>query len=145
MNRAAAFRCRYHAALSPAAPPPMMTTCAAFSLLLLKVSASDSADVADRRILMHKLHQAPHVLDWRLRQDAMPDIEDISRAPSHLFEDMLRARLKRLPRREQRHRIKVSLQGNIVAQAAARIRHLDAPVHADDGASRVAQLLQHAT
>src|SRR5260221_6508069 len=121
--------CRYHAALSPAIPPPMITT---------RFVSDFGAGV-----FMHEFNQSFYVVQRRSGQDAMPQIEDMSRPPAHLIQHGLRARLEFGPGGKERHGVQVALNAHFAAQAIPGGIKINAPVHADHITACVTQEFEH--
>ena len=98
------------------------------------------SDGATRRVDVLREHL--HVLDRRGRQDAVPEIEDVTRPAADAREDVVG--LLEHPRRraEQQRRIEIALDAAVGADARPRLVDRDAPVGADDVAARLAQLFE---
>src|SRR4029079_1091178 len=79
---------------------------------------------------MHRLDERRDVLRGRVLRYAMAEVEDVARAGAEGLEDAQRLALDRLGRREERHRIHVSLQGDFRAHAPTRFPDIRLPVDA---------------
>src|SRR3989440_1872598 len=81
-------------------------------------------------------HDALQRLDRRLRQHAVPEVEDVAGAARGPVEHVPHPLLERGERREQRRGIQVPLNRPVGADALPRDVEGNAPVHADDVAAR---------
>src|ERR1700687_4286181 len=87
-------------------------------------------------MFLHKTSQVLHVLDGRLRQDSMAEVEDMTGPLTRTAQDIFRARLQFLPAGEEQHRIQVTLHRTTVFQAAPALVEWDAPIESDYFGSR---------
>src|SRR5260221_3051476 len=94
-------------------------------------------------IFMHEFDQSFYVVQWRSGQDAMPQIEDMSRPSAHLIQDGLRARLEFGPGRKERYRVEVALDAYVAAKTIPGGIKVDAPVHANHITTCVTQEFKH--
>src|SRR5208282_6044260 len=78
----------------------------------------------------HPSHQAFHMLEGRLRQDAMAEIEDM-RAGLESLEDALDVLVETGAAGDQRQRVEIALQGEAFGQRGDGDPWLDARVEAD--------------
>ena len=78
------------------------------------------------------------VIDRRFGQDAVAEIEDVAGASGGLIENHLgtAANFGRLG--EQRDRIEITLNGDIVAEPRPGLGEIDAPIETDDIAAGLA-------
>src|SRR5260370_32753668 len=82
-------------------------------------------------IFLHKASQILHVLDRRLRQNAMTEIENVSRPAPGAPQNSLGARLQFCPAGEEQNRIQIALHGAAKFQAAPALVKQNAPVEPD--------------
>src|SRR5581483_7222601 len=78
----------------------------------LKLSSSPCPRVflsLGRRMLVHELGQPRHVLDRRLGEDAVPEVEDVPRAAGGALENIGGAALDLGPGSEQHVRVEIAL------------------------------------
>ncbi len=92
---------------------------------------------------MHKLHQRRHMLHRRLRQNAVPQVEDMSGATAGPLQHICGPAFDLGEGGEQRYRVQVALDGDVVAQPAPGIVQVDAPIDADYIAAGLLHQLQH--
>ena len=71
------------------------------------------------------LRQVLHVVHRRVRQNAVAQIEDVSRARIGQPQNVLGALLHFAPRREQQHRIEIALHGVIVPDRLSSLRRAE--------------------
>src|SRR6202011_4339906 len=79
-------------------------------------------------MFLYKASQTLHVLDRRLRQNAMAEIENVSRPSAGTPQNFVRARLQFFPAGEEQNRIQIALHGAAKFQAAPAIVKRNAPV-----------------
>src|SRR5260370_3771319 len=79
-------------------------------------------------MFLYKASQILHVLDRRLWQNAMAEIENVSRPSAGTPQNFLRARLQFLPAGEEQNRIQIALHGAAKFQAAPAFVKRNAPV-----------------
>src|SRR5256885_4978914 len=84
---------------------------------------------------MDPVHDALQRLDRRLRQHAVPEVEDVAGAARGPVEHVAHPLLERGERREQRRGIEVPLNRPVGADALPRDVEGNPPVHADDVAA----------
>jgi len=89
---------------------------------------------------MYPVHDALQRLDRRLREHAVPEVEDVARAARGPVEHVADSLLELGERREQRRRIEVSLNRPVGTDALPRDVEGNAPVHADDVAARAREV-----
>src|ERR1700680_737684 len=79
-------------------------------------------------MFLYKASQILHVLDRRLWQNAMAEIENVSRPSAGTPQNLLRARLQFAPAGEEQNRIQIALHGTPKFQAAPAFIKRNAPV-----------------
>src|SRR2546426_897052 len=90
--------------------------------------------------LAHHLHYGLHVIDRRLGQNAVPQVEDVARTSTGALQQLGHAHLQLRKRCEQRRRIEIPLDGGAIADVHPRLVDVDAPVDAHYIAARRVQL-----
>ena len=73
---------------------------------------------------MHHLSHGLHVLDRRIRENAMTEVEEMTGPVSSALQDIIHPACDLRQRREQRHRIEIPLNTHVVADAAPGRGHL---------------------
>src|SRR3989442_1670865 len=91
------------------------------------------SSTATRSAAMHPLHHRLQGLDRRLGENAVPEVEDVPWAPRGAGEHVPHLPLKLRPRRQERDRIEVALNGTgrRGPDPLPRGVQRDAPVYAD--------------
>src|SRR5262245_50731291 len=89
-----------------------------------------------RAQLVDRVHERPHGIDGRVREDAVPEVEDVSRPAGRLREDGGDALANDPRRREQRAGIEIPLDRTMRADPPPCLRERDSPVDADDVSAR---------
>src|SRR5580698_752844 len=89
------------------------------------------------RPLAHKLAQSFHILHRRLRQNAVPQIKNMSRPPACLPQNIFGARLNFLPLRKKQRRIQISLHRSAITQTFPAFIEGNAPVEPDHLGARL--------
>jgi hypothetical protein len=86
---------------------------------------------------MHHFGHGMHVLDRRLRQDTMAEVENMAKAVPGSLYDVIHTVLDLGQWREQGHRIKIPLNADVIPEAAPGIIKGHAPIHADHVSTRL--------
>src|SRR5438309_7355953 len=94
--------------------------------------AISSTETPPASAAMYPVHDALQRLDRRLREHAVPEVEDVARAARGPVEHVADSLLELGERREQRRRIEVPLNRPVGTDALPRDVEGNAPVHADD-------------
>src|SRR5579864_4822649 len=81
---------------------------------------------------MDVLYQRLHMVDRSLRQDAVPQIENMARTPCGLLQDRFSARAYELVLCEQHTGIEISLNRAAMLQQAPAFVERDAPIQSND-------------
>jgi hypothetical protein len=81
------------------------------------------------------LDEAADVLDRCLRDEPVPDVEDVAGATARAVEHVVDPQPELSPWREQGHRIEVALHGSFVPDDLPRLVQRQLPVEADDVAA----------
>src|SRR5690348_11896239 len=89
------------------------------------------SSTATRSPLMHPLHHRLNGLHGGFGEDAVPEIEDVSSSSAGAGEDIPHLPLQLGPRREERCRIEVALNGVTWADPLPRHVQRDPPVDTD--------------
>src|SRR5688500_12504528 len=92
---------------------------------------------------MDVLREHLHVLDRSRGQDAVTQIEDVARPAVDAAQHVVGLLEHPRWRAEQQRGIQVSLYGVVAADSLPGLVDRNAPVHADDVATGVAQLLEN--
>ena len=95
------------------------------------------------RLLMHVARERLDVLDRRHRQDAVAEIEDVSRPSARARQHVVGRREHAIERAEQQRRIEVALDRAVEADALPGFVERRPPVGADHVAAGVAQLAEN--
>src|SRR5215213_2872018 len=82
------------------------------------------------RILVHKLSQPSNIINRRLGQDAVAQVEDMTGPAGGAIENGGSALLDPRPGRKQRHRVEVALHGQARPKLRPGVVELGAPIHA---------------
>jgi len=82
-------------------------------------------------MLVHILDEEADVLDRRVRQDAVAEVEDVPGATGSLVEDLLGLASQVVTGSEERGRVEVALDGAIGADCRPGVGQCDTPVDAD--------------
>ena len=95
-----------------------------------------SSGIASRRarrsaVSAYFVYQGSNRIDWRSRQDAVAEIEDVPGRGAERIEHTPRGRAHLLGRRKERHRIEISLQRNAAGGDAARFARIACPIESD--------------
>src|SRR5579862_8311057 len=93
-------------------------------------------------MLLHETRQALHVLNRRLRQDAMAEIENMPRASGSTAKNIFRTRLYFFPVSEEKHWIEIALHRALVIEASPAFIEWNAPVESNNVGSRFAHRWQ---
>src|SRR2546423_8222157 len=102
--------------------------------------AISSTETPPASAAMYPVHDALQRLDRRLREHAVPEVEDVARSASGPVEHVATWLLELGERREQRRRIEVPLNRPVGTDALPRDVEGNAPVHADDVAARAREV-----
>src|SRR5215216_2147849 len=70
-----------------------------------------------RTFLAHAFGEPDRVVEWSAREKAVAKVEDVTRPRSGTTEYVERFRLEHIARREQRHRVQIALNGEMVPHA----------------------------
>src|SRR5262245_57940949 len=93
---------------------------------------------------MNHVDQRNYVVDGRVRQDAVAEVEDMAAMTANTFQDAPRTPPQLVARREQRHRVEVALDADVVANSFPGDVQVDAPVDTNYVPARSAHQLQQA-
>ena len=89
------------------------------------------------RLLVDNLDQGSDMIDGRMRQNAVSQVEDMAWASAGLPQDSAGLTLDLLERGEEDDGIEVPLHGDAVAKPCPSLVQLDAPIQADHRAPRI--------
>src|SRR5438270_10875270 len=92
---------------------------------------------------MHERREPLEMLDRGVRQDAVPEIENMSRSAAGGFHHASGAVLDNRPRAKQERRIEVALDAPVVAHHPPGVAKIHPPVDADAVTPRVFAQGQH--
>ena len=93
-----------------------------------------------RAQFVHGVYHGDDMIDRCFRQDAVAEIEDMAGTAAGAAEDFSHSVFDFLRRCEERDRVKVALDGDIVADCGPAFVEIDTPVEADDIAAGGAHL-----
>src|SRR5258708_6541897 len=82
--------------------------------------------------LAHHLDHGFHVLHRRLRQDSVPEVEDVAGARAGALQQIGDVQLELRHRREQDSWIEVALDRRAVADVHPGLVDIDAPIHSEN-------------
>src|SRR5450759_5661131 len=102
----------------------------------------DSRDTCDLP-LVHRLDEDLQMLQWRRRQDPVPEIEDVARPAAGTAENVAGALAHKLRRPEEHRRIEVALDAAVVADPIPARVERHPPVQRYDVWSRGRYRLEH--
>ena len=91
---------------------------------------------------MHKFHQVFHIFLWCIRQNAMAKIENVSRPTGSFLQYSFCLRSYLIWLSKQNGRIKIALNGNIIAQSLPCRCQTYAPVNSNHIATSLTHQLQ---
>src|SRR5512139_1233094 len=95
-----------------------------------------------QRELMHHFHHSAYALHRRVRQDAMPKGENMTRATSGALQDIANLPAKLGHWGEESSRVQVPLHGDVCANSLPTLIQRNAPVQSNDCPTRLAHLRQ---
>src|SRR5262245_3161232 len=104
----------------PSGPPKLISRTASCAAIL------------PRAQLVNRVDQRAHMIDRCLRQDAVPEVEDVSWSAAGALQDGGGAAPDVGRRGEQCHRIEIALHAAVVADGLPGGVEVEAPVDADD-------------
>ena len=87
---------------------------------------------------MNGINQGDNVIDRSLGQNSVAEIEDMTGASAGAVEDRARALANFGDSGEQRNRVEIALNRNVLTEPLPRFREIDAPVETDNVAARLA-------
>src|ERR1700733_11929966 len=91
---------------------------------------------------MDRINQSEGVIDWRIGQYSVTEIENVTGTAAGLIEDRLRTIANFGNLRKQRNRIEIALHRNVVTEPRPCLCEIDAPVEADHIATSLAHQLE---
>ena len=96
---------------------------------------SSSAAVSPRAELVHGFDHGFHILHWRFRQNAVAQVENMTRPSVRAAQDLFNTPADVPWRRKEHGGIEIPLDRNIMSEAFPGRIEIYSPVHADDIAS----------
>ena len=88
---------------------------------------------------MNGVDQRDGVVDWRLLQDAVPEIEDMPGSAGGLIENVFSSPRDFFWSGQQGSRIQVTLHGPLMSHGSPSLVEPNAPINADNCASSLGQ------
>src|SRR5829696_5428061 len=85
-----------------------------------------------RTLLGHELGQSDGAVEWRAGQEPVPEVEDVTGASPRALEDVERLRVDHVVRGEQRDRVEVALDRQMMPDTSPSLVEGHAPVEAND-------------
>ncbi len=82
--------------------------------------------------LAHILHHSLHIFDRRAGNDAVAQIEDVSRTAAGLLEDLAHALAEQISAGEQQDGVEIALHRDRVAESGPALVQGHPPIEADD-------------
>src|SRR5687768_16446019 len=104
---------------------------------------SASGPICSTGSTVHVLREHLDVLDRRRRQDAVSEVEDVSRTPADERKNVVGLREHPVGRPEQERGVEISLDGAVMANAVPRDIHRDTTVHPNHVTTRFPQLVEN--